>query len=230
MATTRVKKRVRPSKSGKTETIASPMSLPPSGSGSTATDAAVSTDQPASEVPAVPAKEKKPYWYRERTSKAYEQSMRIFAMRAAGIDDKQIAEALRMNVQSVHNLVQIAGKNGWVSDQLAKAKDVVEFQILPKVLRELEAGLDDAHRNEKTGMQVKTLVAMKVAENTVFKSFEQAGGGNTNNNAISIKIEMVPGPPQQMREGTIAGSPAYIDADFGETDNVGESGLVPAQS
>ena len=168
--------------------------------------------------------EKKPWWYREKTSKAYEDAMKVLAMRTAGCSTEHIAEAMQLTTQSVYNLVQLAGKNGWMTEQLAAAKDVVEYQIMPKVLRELEAGLDDTHRNEKTGMQVKTLVAMKVAENTVFKSFDQVQAGAQQNNGISITINMPPGPPQTVREGTVSGAPAYVDGEV-----VGSDGLVRQQ-
>lgn len=214
MATKRGKKRVRPSKRGTTEAIASPVSLPPSGPADAApaptTDSAI----------AVPAKQ--PWWYRDKTSKAYEDSMKVLAMRTAGCSTDDIMTALGCSKQNVHNLVQLAGKNGWMTEQLASAKDVVEYQIMPKVLRELEVGLDDEHRNEKTGMQVKTLVALKVAENTVFKSFDQVQAG-VQNNALSITIQMPPGPPQQVRAGTVSGAPAYIDGEV-----IHEPGLVQA--
>jgi hypothetical protein len=216
VAKKRVKKRVRPSKRGKTETIASPVSLPPSGTA----DATPASIPPTTAATAV---EKKPWWYRPKTSDAYEQAMKVLAMRTAGCTTDQIADALKCGTQHVHNLVQLAGKNGWMTEQLATAKDVVEYQIMPKVLRELEAGLDDGHRNEKTGMQVKTLVALKVAENTVFKSFDQVQAGAQTNNGLSITINMPPGPPQTVREGTVSGAPAYVD---GEVLDVGQPGLV----
>jgi hypothetical protein len=226
MVRTRVKKRGRPSTSGTTEPSASPMSLPPSGTDSAAA-IPISEATPESDTQALadtPAK--KPFWVRDKTSKAYEQAMKIFAMRAAGIPDKEIAASLKINDQSLWNICYIAGKNGWVSDQLARAKDVVEFQIMPKVLRELELGLGDSHRNEKTGMQVKTLVALRVAENTVFKTFEQTGGGIVAQNVIAIRIETLPGPPQVMREGTIGGVPAYQDAEVVDVGEREQSGVV----
>jgi hypothetical protein len=204
-----VTKRARPSKRGTTVANASPVSLPPSGSD----DATPASTSDVSTVPAVVPKEDKPWWYRPRTSKTYEDAMKVLAMRTVGCSTETIAEALKCSHQNVHNLVQLAGKNGWMTEQLANAKDVVEYQIMPKVLREIEAGLDDAHRNEKTGMQVKTLVAMKVAENTVFKSFDQVQAGAAVNNGISITITMPPGPPQQVREGTVSGAPAYVDGE-----------------
>jgi hypothetical protein len=209
VAKKRGKKRARPSKSGKTVVSASPVSLPPSGP----------ADATPASVPAIVPKDDKPWWYRERTSKAYEQAMKVLAMRTAGCTTEQISEAMDLAPQSIHNLVQLAGKNGWMSEQLASAKDVVEFQIMPKVLRELEAGLDDRHRNEKTGVQVKTLVALKVAENTIFKSFDQVQASAQNNNAISLTVIMPPGAPQAVRAGTVSAAPAYEE---GEVVDVGK--------
>lgn len=233
MSDARVKKRGRPSKRGTTEPSVSPMSLPPSGSDApvpastspsedTATDQ--STDQQTEAL--VPAPEKPPYWKREKKGKAYEQCMRILAMRAAGFEDKRIAEALNLALQSVHNYCYMAGKNGWITDQLMNARDTVEYKILPKAMRVLEEGLSDSHRNDKTGMQVKTTVALKIAEGTVFRKYEQSEGGAQANNIFAIRIEMPPGAPQQMRPGTTAGAPAYIDVDA-EAVHVGNTGLQP---
>ena len=222
MSKVRTKKRARPSwlvadeapQSGKTVAIVSPKSLPPSGS-----DNAASASNDAKTVPS-----KKEWWYRDKSSKAYEQAMKIFAMSAAGITDKEIAHALKITEQSMWNVRHVAGKNGWVSDQLAKAKDVVEFQIIPKALRVIEDGLEDAHRNEKTGLQVKQHIALKIADGAIWNR-EQVAAGIAQGTVLAIKIEMAPGTPQTMREGTGGGVPAYVEGEV--VHDVGQqSGLI----
>lgn len=212
MATKRAKKRVRPSKSGTTETTVSPRSLPPAGTDSAA---------PASDSTAVSTdKDSKPYWYRTKSSKAYEQAMKILALKAAGVEEKQIAETLGIKLQSVYNYCYIAGQNGWVTDELANAKDTIEYKILPKALRRLEEGLNDTHRNEKTGMQVATTVALKIAEGTVFKKFDQEGGGTNQQTAVALTINMPPGTvTHEMRPGTVAAAPAYEEAEVVDVGN-----------
>ena len=90
--------------------------------------------------------------------------VRIYLMRAAGIPDEQIATALQLSPKTLSGYVYKASKNGLLDDALQSHRDRLEHVILHKVMRNLEEGLEDIHRNEKTGMQVKTAVAMKVAE------------------------------------------------------------------
>ena len=222
-------KKVRRRKSVRT----SPVSLPPSGF---ETDTNISSVPPydASSVPAqaddvapkqanlasteVIVAPKKPFWQVGKDSKQYEQAMKILAMRTAGLDDKAIADAMGLSMQTVWNYSYIAGKNGWSTD-FANAKDQIEFGIMPKVVRELEAGLDDRTRHVTSGMTVSQQMALKIAEGTVFKKFEQVGGdGTVVNNIIGIKIQTVPGAVTEMRVESGGDTPAYCD---GEVDDVG---------
>ncbi len=213
MSKVKGKKVVRPSKSGKTVTN-SPASLPPQVPDVDAAAPIIPPD--ASSVPAtVP---KKPYWDVGKDSKAYEQAMRILAMRTAGIDDKEIAANLGLTTRTVWNYCYIAGKNGW-ADSFTNAKDQIEFGIMPKVVRELEAGLDDQTRHVTSGMKVSQQMALKIAEGTVFRSFEAAAGdGTVVNNIIGIRIQTVPGAVTEMRVESGGDTPAYSDA---EVDDVG---------
>lgn len=143
--------------------------------------------------------------------------MKILALRATGMDDKAIADTMGLSAQTIWNYCYIAGKNGW-TETFANAKDQIEFAIMPKVVREIEAGLDDRHRNEKTGLQVATAVALKVAEMTIAKRFEQTSSAQPISNVIAIRIEQAPGMTVDVREGNIGGVPAYVE---GEVANVG---------
>ena len=155
---------------------------------------------------------KKPFWDVGKDSKVYETTMKILAMRVAGIDDKTIADTLGLTTRTVWNYCFIAGKNKW-ADSFANAKDQIEFAIMPKVLREIEAGLEDRNRNEKTGLQVATFVALKMAEMTVAKQFEPASTAPVTNNVIAIRIEHATGAAVDVKEGNIGGVPAYSEGE-----------------
>lgn len=206
----RVKKPARRSKRRKTVASATPASLPPQGTGQDA-PTSIPSDVPATTPP------KKAFWDVGKDSKQYQRCMQILAMRTAGIEDKDIAETLKLSMQTVWNYSYIAGRNGW-EQQFANAKDQIEFAIMPKVVRELEAGLDDRHRNEKTGVQVATAVALKIAEGTVFKKFGDVGSQQTNQNIIAIRIEQVGGAPMTIKEENIAGTPAYVEGEVSDVE------------
>lgn len=207
MSKVRVKSPARRSKRRKTDAKALSASLPPQSAGQ---------DTPTSALAVVPVEDtpvpKKAFWDVGKDSVTYERCMQILAMRAAGIEDKDIAANLKLSMQTVWNYCYIAGKNNW-TDEFANAKDNIKFRIMPKVMREIEAGLSDRHRNEKTGVQVATAVALKIAEGTVFKEFGDVGTQQVNNNIIAIRIETVPGQQMEIRAGAIAGTPAYAEGE-----------------
>lgn len=207
MSKVKRKKPARRSKRRTTVARVSPASLPPQGP-DVATGASV-----ASVVPV-----KKAFWDVGKDSVVYAQAQKILALRATGIDDKAIADAMDLSLQTVHNYCYIAGKNGWLTE-FANAKDQIEFGIMPKVVRELEAGLDDTARHVTSQMKVSTQVALKIAEGTLFKKFEQASDGQPISNVIAIRIDQAPGTVMEMRAGSGGGTPAYVE---GEVSDVGE--------
>ena len=150
-----------------------------------------------------------PKWYLAPDSHVRTRATKAYAMRALGVEDKEIAQVLGINVQSLHNDMYRAGKNGYLD--FHSAKDAIEFGLMPKVIRNLEAALDDNARHRVSGMPVKTDVSMRIAEGTLFKKFDTATG-QTQSTMIAIKVEMPPGPPQQMREGTVGGTPSFVEA------------------
>ena len=212
MSKVRGKKVVRRSKRRKTVTT-SPASLPPQ---VPAVDAGASD---AIAVPKPPESEgsdtkpvKKAFWDVGKESKVYEQAMKILALRATGLDDKAIADAMGLSMQTVWNYCYTAGKNGWATD-FQNAKDQIEFGIMPKVVRELEAGLGDNARHQTSGMAVRTAVALKIAEGTIFKKFEQVADHQQISNVIAIRIEHAPGALLEMRAGSGGGTPAYSEGE-----------------
>ena len=211
------KKPTRRSKSRTTEVVVSPASLPPGG-GESGTGV---SDPPTDAIAAPPAKSKKPYWQAEVGSRQHKQAVKILALRATGMTDKDIADTMGLSQQTIWNYCYMAGKNGWATD-FQNAKDQIEFGIMPKVVRELEAGLEDNHRNEKTGLSVRTAVALKIAEGTVFKRFEQTANDRPISNVIAIRIEQVAGEAKEIAEGDLGGVPAYQEFVEGDTVDVGE--------
>lgn len=202
------KKVGRPSKSGKT-VPSSPASLPPQVPD---VDAGSSTPPAEALVPTEPKPPKKPFWDVGKDTKQYETTMKILAMRTAGIEDKTIADTLGISPQTVWNYCYIAGKQGW-ADDFANAKDQIEFRIMPKVVRELERGLDDTQRHVTSGMTVGQQMALQIAAGTVFKRFEQAATEHQISNIVAIRIEHVGGGIVDVREGNTGGVPAYQDGE-----------------
>lgn len=138
--------------------------------------------------------------------------MRILAMRLAGMPDKDIADYLKISPKSIGPYIYKAGKNGWIQE-FTNPRETIEAGLMHKVLRNLDSALDDDARNEKTMMPVKTAVALKIAEGTVFKDFEPAAAAPpAQMTAVSIRIERT--DPIPIREGTIGGTPHFIEGAY----------------
>lgn len=144
-----------------------------------------------------------------------ETAIRIYMMRCAGVSDDAIAQALELSPKTLSSYVSKAGRMGWLDDLVNEPKDRLEHVIMHKVVDNLNEALGDTYRNEKTGMQVKTAVAMKIAEGALFPRMvqQQAGAGQT---LMGIKIEIVGGAPAVVREGTILEAPAYTEGEVEE--------------
>jgi transposase len=160
----------------------------------------------------IPDKDK-PSWYLPPDSKIRVVAMQIIAMRIAGMDDPEIAEKLGISEKSISPYVYRASKNGWLTiDDPAQR---LEYQLMHKVVQNIEEGLDDTARHMTSGMQVKTVVALKVAEGTLFKKFDNAIGQSPATTIVAVKIEMPDGPRPQIRAGNdVGGVPAHIDAEI----------------
>lgn len=133
-------------------------------------------------------------------------ALKIVAMRAAGITDDQIAVALKLSKQTISGYLYKAGKNGWLN--FDDPKDSLEYQVLHKVVRNLDELLDSA--DEKT----KQEVTLKTAEGTLFKKFGVDSNANqAPQTIVGVKVEIVGGTTQTVREGTVMGSGKYLDAE-----------------
>lgn len=166
----------------------------------------------APETALVSSTDATPWWVLPPDSKVRKTAAKIVAMRIAGLDEEEIAKNLEMSPKSIRAYIYRAGKNGWV--EFDDAKDHIEYSMMQRVTQNLEEGLQDDVRHVTSGMKVKTAVALKIAEGTIFKQFGEAAPVSQASTIVAIKIEMPSGPLQQMREDTTGGAPAYVDADI----------------
>lgn len=137
--------------------------------------------------------------------------MQIIAMRLSGLDDAEIAKQMGISEKSISPYVYRATKNGWL-DIDYDPKERINFQLMHKVVRNLEEGLD-IKNILATGMPVRTHVALKMAEGTIFKQFDQQAPQEARTTVVAVQVVMPDGPRQQVRADTTGGTPAYIDAE-----------------
>ena len=216
MARAYIKKRGRPSKSGKTVSP-SPVSLPPSVDMPVAAASVIpdsgSTEPDLSSPATLTPKTAKPFWQVAEGSVQHQQVMRMLAMRLTGLTDTEIAEQLGLRPQTLHNYLYNVGKSGLISKEFSNARDQLEYTLVPKALREIDKALDDHVRHSTSGMTVAAQMAIRVAEGTVMKDFDRVSDGAVTT-AIAINVVMPPGPLQIIREGAIGGIPNdFIEGD-----------------
>jgi DNA-binding transcriptional regulator LsrR (DeoR family) len=157
------------------------------------------------------AVEKKPSWYLPPDSIIREKAIKIVAMRAGGMKPAEIAAALNIKESNIRPYVWRASKNGWIT--FDDPEESIEFQLLPKAIRNLNDALDDTVRHQTSGMTVGTQVALKVAEGTIFKKFDQVNAAAPTT-IVAVRVEMPDGPRPQVREGNeVGGVPAHVDAE-----------------
>ena len=132
-------------------------------------------------------------------------------MRQTGMVDADIAKVLGISEKCISPYLYKAGKRGHLA--FDDPKDTVEYQMMHKVVRNLDAMLDDPTILSKGERSVKQEVTLEVAKGTLFKRFEPAPAVATSQTIVAIKIETPPGPPQAVREDTMGGTPAYVEAE-----------------
>ena len=157
-------------------------------------------------------------WRLPPDSKVRKTALKILAMRAS-FSDREIGEMLGIKEASVSAYVYRAGANGWIKAAFNSGKEAIENTIVPKIIKNLGEALD-SETILQTGMKEKTAVALKAAEGTIFKQFDQQNGPAQSmpQMALQINIQQPPGTALAMREGTVDGVPAYIEADSGAQD------------
>lgn len=142
-------------------------------------------------------------------------AIEIYMMRSAGMSEDAIAAALGLAKSTLPGYVYRASKMGWLDEHIQSVKDHLEHKTMHKVMANLDEALLDETRNEKTGLKVKTHVALKVAEGALFPKVAAAPAQN--NAMMGIRIEIVGGDnAPTVREGTVVAAPAYVDAEVVE--------------
>lgn len=144
---------------------------------------------------------------RHDDSKIRETALKIVAMETAGVEREEICTSLHITMGTLKQYLYLAGKNNWID--FANPRDSVEYGLLHKAVRNLNEALEDDTRAYTSGMPVKTQVALKVAEGTVFKSFDTQPAGQAST-LIGVKVEIVNGDPGDIRPGTILGGAAPV--------------------
>lgn len=141
-------------------------------------------------------------------------ALRIVALRQAGMSDSEIAPLVKLAVKAIPTYIYRAGANGWLDDVLVAPRDRMDYCVMDKVVQRIEEALEDDYRNEKTGMKVQTVVALEVGRGTLFNRNEDQGTQQAvPSTIVGIKVEIVGGAVQGMREGTIIGKSQYLDAE-----------------
>jgi hypothetical protein len=151
----------------------------------------------------------KPSWYLPPDSKVRVVALNIMAMRAAGKSEDEIASELKISPKSIAPYVYRAAKNGWISSD--SPLDRVKYELLTRVVDRLQEGLDDPVRHTSSGMRVRTTVALKMAEGTIFKDFDQQNAVPTQSTVVAVQVVMPPGAPQTMRDDTAGGVPNHTE-------------------
>lgn len=157
-------------------------------------------------------------WWLPDNSSVRTVAMQIIAMRLSGQEDKEIAVALGISINSVSPYVYRATKNGWLNIDY-DPKERIQFQTMHRVVEQLEAGLNDGARMN-SGMKVQTAVALKMAEGTLFKQFGEQRTEQAATTVVAVQVVMPDGPRQVIRAETTGGVPAYQDADLVEAHGV----------
>lgn len=189
------------------------VAIPPSGD-DRATLPIPSVGEPANLVPTTsetkPAKRLS--WRLPPNSRIRATALKILALRLKGIPDAEIATALGIgSTTTLRNYMWRAGKNGWLTEEIDNPRDRLDYDIMHKVVRNMDEALDDPDDERRDKMTVE------VARGTIFKSYDQQGISNAPPlNVLAIKIEMPDGEAPKPREGTMIGAPAYLDGEVAD--------------
>lgn len=141
-------------------------------------------------------------------SKVKAVALNIMAMRAAGKSDEDIAAELHISPKSISPYVYRAAKNGWLSADTPY--DRVKVELLHQVIDRLNEGLKDKTRGRP---RVRTTIALKMAEATLFKEFDQTSTPQQST-VVSVNVVMpTMGERPQMRDDCAGGVPNFIDAE-----------------
>ena len=109
------------------------------------------------------------------------------------------AEKIGISKHTLRTYIYRATKRGWLQfdDPLSR----IEYEIVPKVLDNLNFFLD---ARDKT-------VTVEAAKGTIFKTYADAKGTNTQQTVLALKIEMPDGNETKIVSGHIVGRPKQLE-------------------
>jgi hypothetical protein len=175
-------------------------------------------------APAPTTPPKRDYVKIEKNSMVRRKAVAIVAMRAQGYSNDEIAAELKIKPQSIKQYLYRATKSGFLVNKdgllLQDPHDALEFDVAHRAVRNLKAALDDEPIVTKGG-EIKavspsmTKLALKVAEGTLFKKFDQSKDPQQHGmQVLAVRVEMPAGAAATVDAASIGGAPAYSDAEF----------------
>lgn len=135
-------------------------------------------------------------------------ALKIQEMLGLGLSREEIGKALDLAPSTLRTYMYRAAKSGWLN--LDDPRETLEYKLLPKAVQVLADGLDDTNRNEKTGLEVRTQVALKLAEGALYPKQDMPAIQAPS--FVGVKVEIVGGVKSEVREGTVMGGQTYIEA------------------
>ena len=145
----------------------------------------------------------RPRWYLPEDSEIRKKAIQILLMREAGCTSEEISKALDLKVESLSQYLYLASRNGWLD--FSDPRNRLEYQVLPKAVRNLDKFMDDDDK------RVKFKATLATIQGLVFNPAEQASRGAGQTNVLSIRIEGAPIGKIEI-EG-VGGSPAYLEGE-----------------
>lgn len=139
-------------------------------------------------------------------SKLKKTVMRILVLRTKGYALADIGEMLGLSPHTIRGYLYKAGRNGWLED-LDDPRDRIEHDILHKVVRNMSDALDSADESRRDDMTIK------IAQGTVFKTFDQQANQAPPIMTLAVKIEQAEGATTTVRAGAVVGRPAFVEGD-----------------
>lgn len=117
---------------------------------------------------------------------------------------KDAAEKLGVSRRTLHSDIVKAVEHGWL--KFDESMDQIRYQVIPKVIRNLNHFLDEGDRQ----------VTIEAAKGTVFKQFAEAEGlqDNRQTTILALKLELPETPAGEQPltlTGKIVGQPREID-------------------
>ena len=114
----------------------------------------------------------------------------------------EAAKVMGVAPRALESYVYRASKAGWLKFDNPLSR--IEYKIIPKVLDNIEAMLDEG--NER--------VTLETAKGTIFRQYQEFKGVSDNTtNVLALRIEAPPGMDIQVVSGKIVGKPRFSEED-----------------